>query len=84
MFGDFYYRDDTDGKIISARYYQSLKQQRREENWDYSLLNQAASQKEYQDMLREKEMELLSEEVLDRPVYGRDSDNAAREAGIYL
>ena len=72
MYGDFYYEDDEDGLIVSAKYYHDLKKQRKEENWDYSLRDGFESQKEYQDQLREAEKALFESTVLDREIAGKD------------
>lgn len=89
IYGDFYYEDDEDvderGQPyrIRATTYHNLKQQRREENWDYSILNNAESLKDYEQQLREAEYELFKESVLERKVWGKDSQNNDREAGEY-
>lgn len=80
MYGDFYYEDDEDGLIVSASYYQSLKKKKKEEEFDQTLLNNAENWKEYEESLREKERELFESSVLDRKVYGKDSQNYEREA----
>lgn len=80
MYGDFYYEDDEDGLIVSANYYNQLKKQKQENEWDYTELNNAQDQKDYQDRLREAEMALFESEVLNRKVAGKDSDNYEREA----
>ena len=79
MYGDFYYEDDEDGLIVSAKYYNDLKKKRKEEQFDYTELNNAKSQKEYQDQLRQAERELFESTILDRKVYGKDSQNYEKE-----
>lgn len=69
MYGDFYYESDTTGKIISANKYHELKQEKRKDNWDYTMDNFFTNDKEYQEALKEKERELLEKSVLDEPVY---------------
>jgi hypothetical protein len=77
MYGDFYYEDDTDGKRIDAQYYYQEKQKRRKEQWPYTkILNEAKSQKEYQDRLKQVERDVLTNEMLDRPVFNKDSNNS--------
>lgn len=73
MYGDFYYQDDETGKVISAKYYNSLKKEREEENFDYSLRDYYDSDQEYQKALQDKERELLSNQVLDMQVSGKES-----------
>lgn len=72
MYGDFYYQDDETGKVISADYYNSLKKERQEAEFDYSRRDYYESDQEYQQALREKEQELLSNKVLDIPRYGKE------------
>ena len=79
MYGDFYYEDDEDGLIISAKYYHELQKKKKEEEFDYTTLNNAQSQKEYQEQLRQAERELFEASVLERKVYGKDSQNYERE-----
>nr|DAK26697.1 MAG TPA: hypothetical protein [Caudoviricetes sp.] len=79
MYGDFYYTND-DGKVISAKYYHNMKEQRRRETFDSSILESAQSQKEYQDTLRQAEQELLSAEMLDDTVETKFASNYEKEA----
>ena len=69
MYGDFYYEDDQTGKRVDAQYYHQLKEEQREENWDYSTLNEAESQRDYQEQLRELEREALSQSILNEEVF---------------
>ena len=80
MYGDFYYVDNQTGKIISANYYNNLKEQRKRDTFDYTILNNAQSQKEYQDELEKAEQEYLTSTILDEPMFGEDSQNNEREA----
>ena len=79
MYGDFYYEDDEDGLIVSASYYHDLKKKRKEEEFDYTILNNAQSEKEYADQLRLAEQQLFEQTVLDRKVFGKDSQNFEKE-----
>lgn len=79
MYGDFYYEDDEDGLIVSAKYYHDLKKKKKEDSFDYTTLNNATSQKEYQDELKKAEQELFESSILDRKVFGQDSQNYERE-----
>lgn len=79
MYGDFYYVDSDTGKIISADYYSNLKEQRKRDTFDYTILNNAQSQKEYQDELEKAEQEYLTSVALDKPVFGKDSQNNEKE-----
>ena len=69
MYGDFYYEDDQTGKRVDAQYYHQLKEEQREENWDYTTLNEAESQRDYQEQLRELEREALSQSILNEEVF---------------
>ena len=53
MYGDFYYEDDQTGKIISANYYKNLKEQRKRDTFDYTILNNAQSQKRISRPIKE-------------------------------
>ena len=78
MYGDFYYTND-DGKIISAKYYHNVKEQKRNETFDYSILENARTQKEYQDELRQAEQELLTSGMLDELVETKAASNYEKE-----
>lgn len=78
MYGDFYYTNDK-GKIISAKYYHNMKEQKRRETFDNSILENAQSQKEYQDLLRQAEQELLSAEMLDEKVETKTASNYEKD-----
>lgn len=78
MYGDFYYTND-EGKIISAKYYHNMKEQKRRETFDNSILENAQSQKEYQDLLRQAEQEMLSAEMLDEKVETKAASNYEKD-----
>ena len=75
MYGDFYYEDDEDGTIVSANYYHQLKEQKKRDNFDYTILNNAKSQKEYQDQLEKAEQEYLQATILDRKMFNKTAQN---------
>lgn len=50
--GDYYYEDDQDGFIVKAEVYKELKNRKKEEEWDYSILNQAENELEYKECLK--------------------------------
>lgn len=68
QFGEYYYEDDEDGFIISAGHYAEIKQQAKEESFDYSKLESAANEREYTEMLRNSYMEHEFQHVLERKV----------------
>lgn len=69
--GDFYYVDDEDGLIIKATIYKELKDRKKEDEWDYSKLNNAVNEYEYRNMLKEATRQMLYSSVLDRKVSGK-------------
>lgn len=72
-YGDYYYEDDEDGTIIKASVYGELKKQRKWEEYDYTKFNQAQSERDYRQMLRQYEREFLMQNVLDRKIQGKDA-----------
>lgn len=88
MYGDFYYEEDEpdeDGKYLTIRAttYHTLKQQRKEENWDYTTLNNQESQKDYEKQVKEAYQELIKSSILEHKIWGKDSQNWAKDAGEY-
>ena len=73
MYGDFYYEDTDDGLIVSATYYHELKKKKEEEEFDYTKLNNATSEKEYSELLKQAERELLEKTIFDRKIYGKNT-----------
>lgn len=68
MFGDFYYYDDEDGLVVSKKTYDKFKDQERRNNWDYSRLENAQSQREYEEIMKQKERDFLTNTLLNRKV----------------
>ena len=64
--GDYYYEDDEDGMIIKATVYGQMKKEKREEEFDYTRLNQAESLRDYEASLKDYEREFLKSTVFDR------------------
>ncbi|WP_139995012.1 hypothetical protein [Kurthia sp. Dielmo] len=69
QWGDYYYVDDEDGKIVSAAEMARIKEQERLESFDYSRLNKVQSLSEYQEAVRQYEREYLERTIKDRPVF---------------
>ena len=67
-YGDYYYFDDEDGLIVKASVYHEMKRRKREEEWDWTRYKNAESEREYQEVCREKEREYLTEHLLERKV----------------
>lgn len=70
-FGEFYYYDDDDGLVVSKKTYDKFKDQKRRETWDYSRLENAQSQREYEEILKQKERDFLADTLLERQVEKR-------------
>lgn len=64
MYGEFYYKSDKTGAVISRRTYREAKEAERIKNFDYSRLNNAATQKEYEEVVREQRRAMLAESIL--------------------
>ena len=73
--GDFYYEDDETGKIISAKYYRSLKDEYRRDHWDQSALTRAQNEYDYKQEMKQAEQDYITNTVLYQPIWGRDSMN---------
>ena len=86
MFGDYYYQDDEldeNGKRYTIRATTLYKQQqeKRQNEWDESILNNAESLREYEKAIKDAEHELAKNEALNKNIWGKDSQNRDREAG---
>lgn len=68
QFGDYYYWDDEDDFVISAEEYGKLKKLKREVEFDYSKLNQAQNEREYEEIMKEKTRMHLAETIFNRKV----------------
>lgn len=71
-YGEFYYRDDTDGLVVSLRTYRKFKEMKKYEDWDYSKLENAMNQREYEEAIKEQTRAYKLETLLDRKVEGED------------
>lgn len=69
VYGDFYYEDDEDNTIVKATAYNKLKQEARERSFDYTLLQHAQSQKEYNELVKRAQRDYLNATILDRPIF---------------
>jgi hypothetical protein len=70
--GDFYFEDDEDGWIVKASVYYQRKEQRLNDIFDWSKLENATSQEEYRVMLLEAEREHFEQTLFERPIAGKD------------
>ena len=73
--GDYYYIDDKDGIRVKATVYKRIKDKREIETWDYSKLNAAKNQIEYQRMLQEATRRILADTILDRKINTKHDPN---------
>lgn len=71
-YGQFYYWDDDDNFVVSRKTYMKFKDMKKREDWDYSRLQNAASQYEYEQAIKEQTREFQMETLLDRKVEGED------------
>lgn len=71
-YGDFYYEDDEDGLIVKASTYNEIMDKRKEELFDYSKLERARSEREYQQMLKRAERELLEQTLFERKIFNKE------------
>lgn len=70
--GDFYYEDDEDGLIVKASVYRRYKDQKIRQEWDYSLLNQATSEREYRQLLLRLQKDFFAQTLFDRKIAGKE------------
>lgn len=64
--GEYYYRDDETGDIISAEHYWELKKAYMEDNWDESYYNAMESERDYKEKLRQAEQQYKERTILQR------------------
>ena len=67
--GDYYYEDTNTGKKIDAKYYRQLQQEQREALADDGTREYFENDREYQESLREQEMEILSNKLLNKDTF---------------
>lgn len=67
--GEYYYEDDEDGLIVKATEYRRLLDQKKKDEFDYTKLNNATSQREYEEMLKQAERELFTQTLFEREVF---------------
>lgn len=72
IYGDYYYEDDEDGAIIKATVYAQMKKEQKEAEFNFSRLNRAEAQRDYEAVLKEYEREYLQKTILDRPIAGKE------------
>ncbi len=71
-YGDYYYEDDSDGLIVKATVYKEMMRTQKEREFDYSDLENAKSEKEYRQMLKQYEKEYLQQDIYNREIYKKD------------
>ena len=69
VYGDFYYQDtENPNYYVKATEYNKLKKENRERSFDYSRLENAETQAEYQQYLIEAQMEFLNQNILNQEI----------------
>lgn len=68
QYGEFYYKSDKTGAVISRKTYREAKEAERVKNWDYSRLNNAMSQREYREITRQQRQAMVAESILSEGV----------------
>lgn len=68
-YGDWYYEDDDDNLIVKAEIYKQIKDQYKNDTFDYSYLNNLQSQEEYRQKLKEMTRANNYASLLSREVY---------------
>ena len=70
--GAYYYEDDVDGFIIRADEYAEIKKRKKEDEFDYSKLEAASCEREYEEMMKQAYRDYQYQHVLDRKVSGKE------------
>lgn len=66
IFGDWYYQDtENPNYYVRLTEYNKIMKNKKEQTFDYSLLDQAKSEAEYAEMLEESQKQYLYENILD-------------------
>jgi regulator of RNase E activity RraA len=66
--GDYYYQDDEDGLIVKASVYRQLLDEKKKNEFDYSKLENAESQRDYAETLKQAEREFMTNTLFDRKI----------------
>lgn len=66
--GDYYYQDDVDYIKIKATVYANIKKKEKENNWDYSKINNAHNEYEYRQAIKDATRQMLYDSVLNRKI----------------
>ena len=73
MYGEYYYYDDEDGLVVSRKTYVQFREAKRRAEWDYWSLNRCQSEREYENIMKQKTREFLADTLMDRKVEGQHS-----------
>lgn len=68
QYGDFFYEDDEDGAIVKFEVYKKIQAESRADSFDYSLLEKAKSDREYQEYMKKAQRDYLHASILDRKI----------------
>lgn len=87
-YGQFYYEDDEDDAIVKFEVYKRMQQEAKDDQFDYSLLEQAKSDSEYKEMMKRAEKAFLHTTILDRKIAEKgqvlDTGLGNKEIGEYI
>lgn len=72
-YGEFFYWDDDDNFVVSLKTYHRLKLAKKQAEWDYSRLENAMSQREYEEAIKEQTRAFNTESLFQRKVEGEDN-----------
>lgn len=67
--GDYYYEDDIDGFVVKASVYGEMRKKKKEDEFDYSKLNNAENMRDYQAQLKEYERAFLEQSLFERKLF---------------
>lgn len=67
-YGQYFYEDDTDGAIVKFEVYKKMQADAIADRFDYSLLEKATSNREYEEMLKRAQRDFLHSSILDRQI----------------
>ena len=72
-YGEFFYWDDDDNFVVSLKTYRKLKLAKKQAKWNYSMLENAMSQREYEEAIKEQTRAFNTESLFQRKVEGEDN-----------
>lgn len=67
-YGDYFYEDDEDKATVKFEVYRKMQADAKADLFDYSLLEKAKSQQEYNQMIKKAQRDYLHASILDRQI----------------